>query len=111
MLAVLSEVPVTPEDWTIWSFHHQLSHRAIIDAIFARDQIKLFDYSLDPLPPPDKLDIFLSQNQLSHQQINSILNTGAPDLSTVDLADVRQRTAWINIHYQLHLAAETALRL
>lgn len=110
MLAVVSEVPQTPEDWAIWSFHHSLSHRAIIDEVFATRQVQLTNYILDPLPAEkSQLPQWQEQNQLAHRDFNAVLKTNSLDLSVTDLSDPRQLIAWIQQHFLSHLAAETSL--
>jgi hypothetical protein len=112
MLAVVSEVPRTPQEWLVWSFHHTLSHRAIIDAIFVRDQRYLTEYILDPIPTDaEVIKAWLQNNQLAHADFNAVLGTQSADLTSVDFNDRKQLEAWIYLHYQSHLGAETVLRI
>ena len=117
MQAVLLEIPRTPQEWKIFSFHHQLSHRAIIDAIFADRQLALENFVLDPMPDVsetgDLLEIgsWLQLHQQAHTAFSAVLGTLSQDLSIVDLSDEKQRQAWVYLNFQAHFAAENVLRI
>jgi hypothetical protein len=111
MQSVLMEIPLTPQQWAIWAFHHALSHKAIIDGVFARDQIHLQEYLLDPIPDVASFEIkaWLENHQQAHSAFNAVLGTAVLDLSTVDLTDESQRRAWIFLNWQSHVAADSTL--
>lgn len=108
MLASLQNVPKSSTDWSIWSFHHRLSHQAIRQAIMAQKGVNLSEYLLDPI---DFTDIggFLQRNQQSHVEMDGALGFQSEDLQTVDLKDEEQKIAWIDSHWQEHSTAEQAL--
>lgn len=114
MISVLLETPITPEQWAIYSFHHELSHRAINDAIFSQTTRQLTNYVLDPMPDPEDtfaMGVWLQTHQLAHQAFNAVLGIGAQDFSSFDLTNGRQRQAFTFLNWLNHSSAETALRI
>lgn len=108
MLSSLLNIPETEDEWNIWSFHHQDSHRRIIDAISAQRGVNLGQYIFDPIDLENP-QTFLDRNARAHTDMNSTLNLGGSDLQNVDFENERQKAAWWWLHYNEHLAAERAL--
>lgn len=113
MLASLLEVPKTPLEFKSWGFSHYISHQNIIDAIFAKTQLHLTRYLIDPIPieDPKKVEDWLERHQLMHGEMNSVLNLPSQDISTVDFRKPEQMKAWVFLQYEEHLAAQTLLRI
>ena len=108
MLVALLNVPKTPQDWAIWSFAHKQSHLAIAAAIAAGGGAALPEYQLDPIPPND-LPNWLERNQNAHNDMNSVIGAQSSDLFDINLADERQRAAWVYLHFLEHQTAEQRL--
>ncbi len=100
----------TEEQWSIWSFHHRLSHAAIRQAIQAQRGLILPDYQLDPVSANDLVG-WLQRNAQTHSEMNSAVGTQSQDLLDVDFKQESQFQAWIFSHYQEHYDAENALRI
>lgn len=110
MLSALLNVPVTKNDWDIFSFanrnHHDLIRQAIYEQTNGADN--LFAYQLDPLPASEVQE-YLSRNQQSHDDMNQVLKLQGVDLEGVDVKDKKQLEAWIYIHWLEH--QDAALKL
>ncbi len=107
MLASLINVPKSKIDWDRWSLSHRTSHDKIRQAIQARG-VQLQDYQLDPINFQYP-EVFLNNNQQTHNEMNAALGSQASDLLEVDLKDDKQLQAWVYLHYLEHQSAELAL--
>lgn len=65
-------------------------------------------YQIDPIPPTEPTQ-WLQNNQLYHSDMNGALGVPGSDIEDVNLADDRQKQAWIYLHYQEHFTAEQRL--
>ena len=108
MLAMILNVPRSPEDWERWAFHHRQSHDAIRRAILAKANIDLPDYVLYPIADFAPKN-FLENNTSAHTDMNTVINRPGSDLEDVDFSDQRQLQAWIYLHWQEHNVAENVL--
>ena len=80
----------------------------IVQALNAQKKLSLIDYLIDPITL-DQPQLFLVQNQQYHQDMDSTLGVQASDLEDVDFEDDHQLQAWIYLHWQEHVTAETIL--
>lgn len=107
-LAGLQFTPQSPQDWTIWSYSHRDQHNLIRGAIQTKYGVNLGSYPIDPIDLT-LFDVFLNYNQQFHDDMNGVLGTRGSDLLQVDYKDRSQLEAWINLHYQEHYTASSAL--
>lgn len=105
----LLNVPLTPGDWTRWSFAHAQVHRAIRQAL-AAENFGTGDYILDPINP-QAIEEWLSRVQQTHTEMNAALGLQSNDLTGVDFNDAAQTVAWIYLNWQEDNAAMQALKL
>ena len=110
MISALLNIPRTPADWTIWSFHHFQDHIEINQGIQTALGTIFADPQLDPINILD-IENWLERNQIAHNEMNGSLGLNSTDLQRVDLADEKQKSAWILLHFQEHFSARTALRI
>lgn len=108
MLAMLRNVPETPDDWARFSFANFDALNQIRGAILAQKNIQLPEYPVEPIPFHD-LDFWLISNQQAHNDFNSVLGLNGMDLMHTDLRDPNQREAWIYINFMEVQAACQAL--
>ena len=108
MLAALLNVPSTQNDWNIWSWHHRLSHSAILGAALRQKGIELTDYILDPINLQHVED-WLERNQQMHVDADGLVGSQSIDLTDVDFQDKKQLQAWIYLHYLDHQTVEQRL--
>jgi hypothetical protein len=109
-LVNLLNVPKTDQDWAVWGFSHKDSHAKIRQAIQKQKALNLTEYVLDPINPQD-VQIFLDNNAQTHKDMNAALGTQGSDLQDADLSTEEGLESWIEIHYQEHYDAETALEI
>jgi hypothetical protein len=107
LLAALLNVPSTRQQWGIWSWHHRLSHSAILGAA-SRKGVQLTDYILDPINL-EHVDDWLERNQQMHVDMDGLVGAQSVDLTDVDIQDPKQLQAWILIHWQDHTTVEQRL--
>ena len=98
MLAALLNVPRSQGDWAIWSFANADAVAQIRAAIFAKKNIALPAYQLDPIPFSDAAT-WLPNNQQAHNDFTGALGLPGNDLEHVDLRDQNQLEAWIWLNY------------
>jgi hypothetical protein len=110
VLAFLKNIPNTPQDWNLWSFHHRDSHDRIRAAIAAQGGPQLIDYLLDPIPGWAIAEWLLKHDQ-THTDMDAYLGVQSADLQDVDFDDQKQAAAWRDLHYNEHFTAERALGL
>jgi hypothetical protein len=110
MLVQLLNVPVSDEDWNVWSYHHRLSHDAIRDAIRTKKGLPLTDYIIDPIDRGHLQD-WLMRNQQLHLEMDAAVGSESVDLTDVDPNNKNQMTAWIYDHYLEHQTAEVSLQI
>ncbi len=108
MLAALLNIPNSREEWSIWSWHHRLSHDAIRQALQAQRGVLLQDYVLDPIAEND-IKGWLQRNFLTHTEMDAALGRQSIDLEDVDFSNQQQKVSWVYYHYLEHLNAEQAL--
>lgn len=108
MLVALLNVPSNEQEWGIWSWHHRLSHSALLSAALQQKSIVLTDYVLDPINF-DHVPDFLERNQQMHEDLGSLLGNQFNDLTDVDFRNTRQLQSWIWIHYLDHQTFEQQL--
>lgn len=108
MLAAILNVPSTKHEWDIWSWHHRLSHSALLTAALQQKGAQLTDYVLDPINF-DNVPDFLERNQQMHVDLGTIVGGQFNDLTDVDFKDKLQLQPWIFLHYQDHLLFEQRL--
>lgn len=110
MLALLLNVPKTPEEWVRWSFHHDDSHVRIRQGILVQKGINLTQYQLNPIFQED-VQGWLQRNSQTHSDMNGVLGVQGVDLLDVDFNDASKSEAWTWLHYQEHFTAESALKI
>lgn len=110
MLAALLDIPRSSTDWDRWSFDNRDSHNRIRAAIVAQGGPSLADYQLDPVSQSDVVG-WLTRHQQAHIEMLGVLRLQSEDLQDVNLQDERQLEAWIFLHYQDHLSAESRLKI
>ena len=98
MLAVLLEVPQTPEAWNRFAFHNQDQISLIQQAILAKYKVALPEYILFPINL-DSPDIWLFNNQQAHSNINTVLGLNSNNLQDLNFENNDQVTSWINQNY------------
>jgi hypothetical protein len=108
MLAALLNVPSRPEEWQEWSWHHRLSHSAILGAASSQKNIELTDYVIDPINLNYMTD-WLERNQQMHVDMDQLVGAQAIDLTDVNLQDPRQLQSWVYLHYLDHQTVEQRL--
>lgn len=108
-IQLLLNVPLTPGDWTRWSFAHAQVHRAISQAL-AANNVATVDFILDPINP-QAIEEWLSRVQETHTEMNSALGLQSSDLTGVDFNNAAQTVAWIYLNWQEDNAAMQALRI
>src|ERR1700683_4059733 len=110
MPAYLLNTPVSPQDWSVWSYAHRDQHKQILEAIQAKFGVNLTEYPIDPIALDD-FDDFLNWNQRYHNDMNGILGTQGSDLQQANLTDPSQREAWIYLHRREHENVANILHL
>lgn len=108
MLAALLNVPSSATDWSTWSWHHRLSHSAILVAAQKQKGVQLTDYVLDPINL-QHVDDWLERNQQMHVDADGLVGSQSIDLTDVDFQDRSQLQAWIYLHYLDHQTIEQRL--
>lgn len=108
MLAALLNVPSTPEQWNEWSWHHRLSHQAIIGAALSQRGASLTDYVIDPVLLNQD---WLERNSQLHFDAGTLLGDQFVDLTDVDLNDPKQLQSWVYLHWQDHVTFEQRLNI
>jgi len=109
-LVNLFNVPRTPAELLVWSFHHADQHTQIIQSIANQKNVALVPYVLDPIPPADMAN-WLRRHQTAHDAFNAELNAAGQDLTSIDFGKPEQLVAWIEIHAAEHLNAANVLRI
>jgi hypothetical protein len=107
-LAILANVPDTPEAMAEWSFAHMAHHRDMVTKIYQLYNINLPIYALDPVNLDDPTN-FIDTHQVMHNDIDGLVNLPPYDLTGVDLTNFEQRESWIWLNFQSHLAESQAL--
>lgn len=102
--------PVMPREWAVWSFSNMDHHRQTIRAIAAQKGINLNEYTVDPIPF-FALGAWAYNHQQMHNDVNGVLGTGGFDLTTLDVEDAGQLTAWIRLHASEHQSWATILEI
>jgi len=111
-LAVLLNLPVTPELITQFSFSNQDSHQKIADAILRKFNMTIPIYPLDPIPPTKEgLLTWGLNHQSAHNAQNEILGIQGQDISEVDFKSEGELASWIQEHFIEHYLAETQLQV
>lgn len=108
MLANLLPVPTDDNSWSSFSFNLRDEIDKINAAILAQNNVSLNSYQIDPIPW-DNLYTWLVGVSQAMSQITSVLGLQAQDVLAVDLRDIRQRAAWVNIVYSELYDAEATL--
>jgi hypothetical protein len=98
----------TPEELASWSFSHEASHVDLQRVIFNKHGTNIALYALDPFQPTGT---WLYQNQIQHDAIAKVLNLQTVNLTNVDWQDEQSVAQWINLHFDAHQQASTALGL
>jgi hypothetical protein len=108
MRAALLNTPRSQEEWLRWSFHHRGSHDLIRSTIRQQNSVNLSDYIIDPISFQQPHG-WLENNTQLHTDMNGVLGKPGVDLEDLDFQNDHQLRAWIYLHYQEHLTAETTL--
>lgn len=87
---------------------HYQDHLEILEAIQKAANIKLTQYLIDPWLDADKERI-LEAHQQYHNDFNGILGINGSDLSEVDFTKQNEVKAWVQINFQDHMNARSAL--
>lgn len=110
MLAVLLEVPSSPEEWNRFAFHNQDQITLLQQAVAVQFGVTLTSYVLFPLNL-DEPDLWLFNNQAAHNDINSVLGLQGHNVQDLEFDDSDAVAAWINLNYQELYDASNALRV
>jgi len=105
--AFLLTVPKTAQEWSLWSFHHKLSHDAIRQALTVQGKLT-FDFVIDPIDFND-ITGFLQRNSELHIEETGAIGLQSHDLQDVDFKDENQLVSWIAVHHREHFDLELAL--
>lgn len=100
-LALVENVPESPETLAEWSFSHMAHHRDVNRAIYQKYGYALPEYVLDPFDPRNP-GTWLYQHQIMHQNNDAILGISGYNLLEVDWGDPGQREVWINLNFNEH---------
>lgn len=109
-VADLANVPMTPGQLRLWSFAHMAHHRDTNRIIMQSKGIVLPEYALDPVKFSSN-STWTELHQQMHNNNDSVLGVGGFDLTQVNWQDVKQRSAWIWLNFQLHYAEAQATGL
>lgn len=107
-IAVLFNVPDTPEGFSVFSFNNADQHALIVSAIAAKKGVELPAYVLDPIPPTDP-QTWLQIHQASHNAFTAVLGIAGVDLTDVDFNDPEQASSWHRLHGEEHRQAANML--
>lgn len=112
-LSTLYNVPMSDDEFNVFSFSNQDEHNKIAMVIASRYNIQVPSYVLDPIPvaDPDAFYVWAEQHQVLHNIMDSIAGVTSNDLTDVDLSDEAQRTEWIWLHAQEHYQVANFLEL
>ena len=108
MLAAILNVPSTKREWDVWSWHHRLSHSALLGAALQQRGAQLTDYVLDPINF-DNVSDWLERNQQMHVDLGTLLGDQFDDLTDVDFKNPEQLQAWVYLHWLDHTTFEQRL--
>lgn len=108
MLAAIINVPSSDPEWSEWSWHHRLSHSAILSAARQQRGAILVDYVLDPIDR-ERIEDWLERNQQMHVDATGLVGSQSVDLTDVDFQDPRQVQSWLYLHWQEHQTIERRL--
>jgi hypothetical protein len=107
-IAGLYQIPRTPQEVSQWVFDNATDHLLIINAIQAQKKQLLTNYVLDPLPQVD-IPNWLWRHQTMHADFDGVLGVGGNDFSSLDFNDPVAVQYLVQLHFNEHLAAHTAL--
>lgn len=108
MLAILQNVPKTPDDFEIWGFNNRSQIDLIRYAIQVEKGINLPQYQLYPIPL-DRFPEWLERKSQAHTDFNGVLGLQSSDLRDVNIQDEKQLQAWIYLQYQELYSASAVL--
>ena len=109
-IAGLYQIPRSPQEISQWVFDNAADHIFIVNGVQAKKGIALASYVLDPLPETD-LTNWLWRHQTMHADFDSVLRIGGNDFSALDFQDPVALQYLVQLHFNEHLAAHTALGL
>lgn len=107
-IAGLYQIPRTPQEINQWVFDNAADHVTIINGVNAKKGKLLTSYVLDPLPQED-VPNWLWRHQTMHADFDGALGIGGNDFSSLDFSDPVALEYLIQLHFNEHLAAHTAL--
>ena len=107
-VAVLFNVPESPADFLVFSFHNADQHALIVREVASRKGILLPLYVLDPIPASDPAT-WLEVHQASHNAFTAALGIAGVDLTDVDFQDPEQLASWSRLHGEEHRQAADIL--
>lgn len=107
-VAAIYNVPEDPASLLEWSFNHMAHHRDINRRIWELYNVRIDEYSLDPMNPKD-LGVWGYQHQLMHNDQNAVLGISGNDLLDVNWQDQGEREVWILLNASEHYRASNIL--
>ena len=107
-VASLYNVPTTDDEFSTFSFIHQVHHLEIAQAIRLKGGPQLPLFILDPFDPDD-MQQWLDQHQTLHNVQNAYLGISGFNLDSVTWQDQNQRAGWVWFNSQEHLQAADKL--
>jgi len=112
-LATLANIPDPNNLTSFWqfAFSDMDSHIKIANAIYTQKGILLPLYILDPMPPLDQIQTWLSNEFQLHVDMNGVTGVPGNDLSRVDIHNPEQWATWIRLHWYEHQQNEQILRV
>jgi hypothetical protein len=112
-VAVLYEIPDSPQQFALWSSVHATHHRDINRLIYQNYKLALPEYMLDPFDPNDvsALNNWLYLHQAMHSNQDQILGIVGYDLTDVDWKDRKLLEFWTQQHATEHFQAANILEI
>jgi len=103
---------VGADSWDTFWFNNWLDHWAIQEAILKQKNIQTVLYQIQPWDPNDIPGI-LERHQQFHNEMNKAVgqNQQGVDLTEIDFSKASAIEAWVDDHYQEHLAMRAVLTL
>ena len=103
-VAALLNIPVTDDEFNMWSFAHAAHHRDCIRATMLQMGVELQEYVLDPIDRVNGFGTWIYNHQAMHNVQNAALNVAGFDLTDINWQDQGELASWIqdneNEHYQ-----------
>jgi hypothetical protein len=107
-VANIFNIPSNAIELANWSTLHMIWHRNMNREIFARFNVLLPEFILDPADFSTQTD-FLQAHQTMHDNMDKILGVASYNLLDVDMSNPNQRDGWFQEHAELTRSESNAL--